>query len=123
MTESSRSLSPNKKKVKRSKLAGALNTKTAFKTEWKQEFPFITNIPNDVAVFIIIIIIIIIIAGFILMQEIGFTESLLNWKALTGPNSTQLPFLYVITQALETMNIDLGLDYLHLLQTNFNNHT
>ena len=120
MTELSRSLSPNKKKVKRSKLARALNTKTAFKTEWKQEFPFITNIPNDVVVFIIIIIII---AGFILMQEIRFTESLLNWKALTGPNSTQLPFLYVITQAFETMNIDLGLDYLHLLKTNFNNHT
>ena len=46
MAKSSRSLSPNKK-VKRSKLAGALTTKTTFKSEWKKEFPFITSILND----------------------------------------------------------------------------
>ena len=65
----------------------------------------------------------IIIITFILMQETGFTESLLNWKTSTGPNSAQLPFLYVITQTLETVNVDLELDYLHLLKTNFNNYT
>ena len=69
------------------------------------------------------IIIIIIIITFILMQEKGFTESLLNWKTSTGPDSAQLPFLYVITQTLETVNVDLELDYLHLLKTNFNNYT
>ena len=68
---------------------------------------------------IIIIIIIIIIITFIIMQEIGFTESLLNWKTLTGPNSAQLLFLYVITQTLETVNFDLELDYLRLLKTKF----
>ena len=47
--ESSRSFSPNKKKVKRSKLAGALNTKTTFKSEWKKELSFITSVPNDVS--------------------------------------------------------------------------
>ena len=35
MAESSRSLSPNKKKVKRSKLEEALTTKTIVKSEWK----------------------------------------------------------------------------------------
>ena len=69
------------------------------------------------------IIIIIIIITFILMQEKGFTESLLNWKTSTGPDSAQLPFLYVITQTLETVNVDIELDYLHLLKTNFNNYT
>ena len=69
------------------------------------------------------IIIIIIIITFILMQEKGFTESLLNWKTSTGPDSAQLPFLYVITQTLETVNVNLELDYLHLLKTNFNNYT
>ena len=49
MVESSRSLSPNKKKVKRSKLAGALTTKTTFKSEWKKEFSFITSVPNDIS--------------------------------------------------------------------------
>ena len=34
----------------------------------------------------------IIIITFILIQEKGFTESLLNWKTSTGPNSA--PFLY-----------------------------
>ena len=58
----------------------------------------------------IIIIIIIIIITFVLIQEKGFTESLLNWKTSTGPNSAQLPFLYVITQTLETVNVDLELD-------------
>ena len=43
------SVSPNKKKVKRSKLVGALTTKTTFKSEWKKEFPFITSVPNDVS--------------------------------------------------------------------------
>ena len=71
----------------------------------------------------IIIIIIIIINTFILIQEKDFTESLLNWKTSTGPNSAQLPFLYVATQTLETVNDDLELDYLHLLKTNFNNYT
>ena len=71
----------------------------------------------------IIIIIIIIIITFILIQEKGFTETLLNWKTSAGPNSAQLPFLYVITQTLETVNVNLELDYLHLLKTNFNNHT
>ena len=66
---------------------------------------------------------IIIIIVFILIQEIGFTESLLNWEIPTGPNSAPLPFLYVITQTLETMNVDLELDYLHLLKTNVNNYT
>ena len=33
MIESSRSLGPNKKKVKRSKLAGAATNKTTFKSE------------------------------------------------------------------------------------------
>ena len=48
MAESSRSLNPNKKKAKRSKLAGALTTKTTtFKSEWKKEFPLITRVPND----------------------------------------------------------------------------
>ena len=37
MAESSRSLlSPIKKKVKRSKLAGMVTTKTTFKSEWKK---------------------------------------------------------------------------------------
>ena len=35
----------------------------------------------------------IIIITFILIQEKGFTESLLNWKTSTGQNSEQLPFL------------------------------
>ena len=44
MAESSRSVSPNKKKVKRSKLVGAVNYKTTFKSEWKKEFPYIANV-------------------------------------------------------------------------------
>ena len=36
MEESSRSLNHNNKKAKRSKLAGALTTKTTFKTEWNK---------------------------------------------------------------------------------------
>ena len=48
MAESLRSLSPNKKKVKRSKLTGALTTKTTFKPEWKIEFSIITSVPDDV---------------------------------------------------------------------------
>ena len=62
----------------------------------------------------------IIVITFILIQEIGFTEPLLNWKTLTGPNSAELPFLYVIIQTLETVNVGLELDYLYLLKTNFN---
>ena len=69
------------------------------------------------------IIIIIIIIAFILIQEKCFTESLLNSKTSTGPNSAQLPFLYVITQTLETVNVDIELDHLHLLKTNLNNYT
>ena len=38
MTESSRSLSPNKKKVKHSKLAGTTTTNTTFKSECKNNF-------------------------------------------------------------------------------------
>ena len=60
-----------------------------------------------IIIIIIIIIIVTIIVTFILIQEKGFTESLLNWKTSTGPNSAQLPFLYVITQTLETVNVDL----------------
>ena len=66
---------------------------------------------------------IIIIITFILIQEKGFAESLLNWKTSTSSNSPQLPFLQVITQTLERLNVDLELDYLHLLKTNFNNYT
>ena len=62
----------------------------------------------------------IIIITFILIQEISFVESYSN---RTGPNSGQLPFLYIITNTLKTVNIDLELDYLHLLKTNFNNYT
>ena len=40
---------------------------------------------------------IIIIITFILIQEKGFIESLLNWKTSTSSNSAELPFLYVIT--------------------------
>ena len=64
-----------------------------------------------------------IIITFILTREIGFTESLLNWKTPTGPNSAQLPFLYVITQTLETVNVGLELDYLRHSKINFNNYT
>ena len=38
MAESSRLLSPNKKKVKHSKLAGTTTTNTTFKSEWKKSF-------------------------------------------------------------------------------------
>ena len=38
MEESSRSLSPNKKKVKRSKLDVTAHTKTTLKSEWKKIF-------------------------------------------------------------------------------------
>ena len=76
-----------------------------------------------IIIIIIIISIIIIIITVILIQEIDFTESLLNWKTPTGPNSAQLPFLYVITQTSETVNVDPKLDYLHLLKTNFTNYT
>ena len=75
------------------------------------------------ALFVLQILDGIIMITFTLIQEKGFTESLLNWKTSTGPNSAQLPFLYVITQTLETVNVDLELDYLHLLKTNFNNYT
>ena len=49
MAETLRSLSPNKKKVKPSKLATALTTKTTFKSECKRAFSFITGVPNDVS--------------------------------------------------------------------------
>ena len=50
MAESSRPLSPNKKKVKSSKLAATTTTKTIFKSEWKKEFSFITSVTNNVIV-------------------------------------------------------------------------
>ena len=43
MAETLRSLSPNKKKVKPSKLATALMAKTTFKSECKRAFSFITG--------------------------------------------------------------------------------
>ena len=46
--KSSRPFSPMNKKVKRSKLAGAVSTKTTFTSECKKVFPFITSIPNNV---------------------------------------------------------------------------
>ena len=46
--ESSRSHSPDKQKVKRSKLAGTTTTETTLKSEWKKEFSFTTSVPNDV---------------------------------------------------------------------------
>ena len=58
---------------------------------------------------------------FILIQEIDFTESFSNWKTFTDPNSAQWPYLYVIKQISETVNVELELDYLHLLKANFNN--
>ena len=64
----------------------------------------------------------IIIITFILIQEIGFTESLSVWKTFTDPNSAQWLYLYVITQTLETVNVVLESDYLHILKTNFNNY-
>ena len=72
---------------------------------------------------ILLLLLLLFTVNFILIQEIGFTESLLNWKTSTGPNSAQLPFSYVITQTSETVNVNLELDYLHLLKTNFNNYT
>ena len=63
-----------------------------------------------------------IIITFILIQEKGFTDSLLNWKTSTGPNSVQLPFSNVITQVLKTVNVDLELDCLQLLKKNSNNY-
>ena len=48
MAESSRPLGPKKKKVKRSNLAATTTTKTMFKSEWKNEFSFITSVTNNV---------------------------------------------------------------------------
>ena len=47
IVEKSKSLSPNKQKVKCSQLAGTATTKTTFRSEWKKEFYFITSVPND----------------------------------------------------------------------------
>ena len=55
-----------------------------------------------------ILLLFIIIITFILIQGKGFTESLLNWKTSTSPNSAQLTFLYVITETLETVNVNLS---------------
>ena len=44
-------------------------------------------------IIIIIIIVVVIIITCILIQEIGFTESLSNWKTFTESNSAQLSFL------------------------------
>ena len=49
MAESSRSLSPNKKKIKRSKLAGAATNKTTFKPEKKKQYPSIASVLNNVS--------------------------------------------------------------------------
>ena len=38
MAELSRSLSPNKKKVKRFELAGTATTKITFRSEWKKKY-------------------------------------------------------------------------------------
>ena len=70
----------------------------------------------------LILNIIIIIINFILIQEIGLTESLSSWNTFTDSNSGQLSFLNVITQTLETVNVDLELGYLHLFKTSFNNY-
>ena len=47
MAESSRSVSPIKKKVKRSQLTRTITTKTIFESEWKKGFFFITSVPDD----------------------------------------------------------------------------
>ena len=49
MAESSRSLSPNKKKIKRSKLVEAATNKTTFKPEKKKQFPSIASVLNNVS--------------------------------------------------------------------------
>ena len=49
MAESSRSLSPNKKKIKRSKLAKAATNKTTFKPEKKKQFLSIASVLNNVS--------------------------------------------------------------------------
>ena len=49
--------------------------------------------PVQLPVFIIICLITI---TFLLMQEIGFTESFLNWETFTWPNFAQLPFLTLL---------------------------
>ena len=49
MAESSRSLSPNKKKIKRSKLVEAATNKTTFKPEKKKQFPSIGSVLNNVS--------------------------------------------------------------------------
>ena len=69
---------------------------------------------------IIIIITTTITITFILIQEIYFTESILSWKTFTCRNSAQWPYLYVIIQTSETVNVNLELDYLQLLRTSFN---
>ena len=49
MAESSRSLSPNKEKIKRSKLAEAATKKTTFKPEKKKQFLSIASVLNNVS--------------------------------------------------------------------------
>ena len=49
IAESSRSLSPNKKKIKRSKLAEAATNKTTFKPEKKKQFLSIASVLNNVS--------------------------------------------------------------------------
>ena len=53
-------------------------------------------------------------------KEIGFTFKL---EDINRPKSAKLPSLYVVTQTLEMVNVDVELDYLHLLKRNFNNYT
>ena len=61
---------------------------------------------------IIIIITTTITITFILIQEIYFTDSILSWKTFICRNSAQWPYLYVITQTSETVNVNLELGYL-----------
>ena len=48
IAESSGSLSPTKKNIKRSKLVVTATNKTTFKSELKKEFCFITSVADDV---------------------------------------------------------------------------
>ena len=98
----------------------------------KEVFPDYFELTNRLYLYIIIIITITINitlkkyirnTGSRYIQEIGFTKSLLNWKTFTGPNFVQLPFFYGITQTSETVKVNLELNYLHLLKTNFNNYS
>ena len=68
---------------------------------------FLLNTKQSIVRFFWNIIITNVIITFILIQKIGFTESLSNWKTFTIPNYAQWPYLYVIKQTLEIVNVDL----------------